>query len=145
MYKASSIPGVVWFADWGGSAVLTRALQILIHEKSADFKGHRIVLNRPTSSSSLAVKLARELNMDLVEKRAGLTPKEIFGNHLHADVSFKGLAKTSVLGLSTAGAAFSIAGVGPNVAGAVGLAGALYFVGTTMVAGAKSLTPKKYK
>lgn len=145
MYKASSIAGVTWFADWGGSAILTRALQILSNEKAAKFESHRIVLNRPTSSSSLAFKLANELKIQITEKRTGLTPREIVGNHLHTDISLKGSAKTSVLGVSAAGAAFSIAGVSPTIAGVVGFAGALYFVGSTMVAGTKALSPKKYK
>lgn len=145
MYRASRVPGVIWFADWGGSAVLTRALQILSNEKSVQFEKHRIVLNRPTTSSSLAVKLAKELNIELTEKKMGLTPKEIVGNHLHTDISWKGAFKTAVYGVSGAGAAFSIAGVGPTAAGLVGFAGAMYFVGSTVVSGAKSLTPKKYK
>jgi len=145
MHKASSIPGVTWFTDWGGSAILTRALQILSHEKSVTFDSHRIVLNRPTTSSSQAIKLANDLKIQITEKRSGLTPKEIFGNHLHSDISLKGAAKTSVFGLSTAGAAFSIAGASPSIAGIVGFAGALYFVGSTMVAGTKALSPKKYK
>lgn len=145
MYRASKIPGVIWFADWGGSGILTRALQILINEKSVQFEKHRIVLNRPTTSSSLAVKLAKQLNIELTEKKMGLTPKEIVGNHLHTDISWKGAFKTAVYGVSGAGAAFSIAGVGPTAAGVIGFAGAMYFVGTTMVSGAKSLAPKKYK
>lgn len=145
MYKASSIPGVTWFADWGGSAILTRALQILSHEKTVTFNSHRIVLNRPTTSSSQAFKFANDLKIQITEKRSGFTSKEIWGNHLHSDVSLKGAAKTSIFGLSTAGAAFSIAGVSPSLAGIVGFAGALYFVGSTMVAGTKALSPKKYK
>lgn len=145
MYRASRTPGVIWFADWGGSGVLTRALQILSNEKSVQFSKHRIVLNRPTTSSSLAVKLAKELKIELTEKKMGLTPKEIVGNHLHTDISWKGAFKTAVYGVSGAGAAFSIAGVGPTAAGIIGFAGAMYFVGTTVVSGAKSLTPKKYK
>lgn len=145
MYKARSIPGVVWFSDWGGSAVLTRALQILSHDKSAEFDKHRVILHRPTTNSSLAEKLARELKIDLIEKRSGLTAKEIYGSHLQADVSWNTAGKTAVFGLSAAGAAFSIAGIGPTAAGVVGFAGALYFVGTSLVAGAKALSPKKYK
>lgn len=145
MYRASRTPGVIWFSDWGGSAVLTRALQILSNEKSVQFEKHRIVLSRPTTSSSLAVKLAKGLKIELTEKKMGLTPKEIVGNHLHTDISWKGAFKTAVYGVSGAGAAFSIAGVGPTAAGIIGFAGAMYFVGTTVVSGAKSLTPKKYK
>jgi hypothetical protein len=146
MYRASKTPGVIWFSDWGGSAILTRALQILSNQKPMQFEKHRIVLNRPTTSSSLTTKLAKELDIELVEKRTGLTPKEIVGNHLHTDISWNGtVKKAAVFGVSSAGAAFSITGVDATAAGIVGFAGAMYYVGTTMVSGAKALTPKKYK
>jgi hypothetical protein len=145
MYRASSVPGMTWLSDWGGSAILTRALQILSHEKSVKLENHRVVLNRPTTSSSQTAKLAKELDIELVEKRTGLTPREIVGNHLHTDVGLKDAFKAAVFGVSGAGAAFSIAGAGPTAAGIVGFAGAMYFVGTTMVSGAKALSGKKYK
>lgn len=145
MYRASTIPGVTWFADWGGSAILTRALQILAQEKQAVFDQHRIILHRPTSNSTQAEKLAKALNMGFVEKRTGFRPKEILGNHLHTDMTVKGIGQTAALGLSGASAALGVAGAAPTIVGAVGLAGALYFVGTTLAAGAKALSGKKYK
>jgi hypothetical protein len=145
MYRAKSVPGVTWFADWGGSAILTRALQILAQEKLAVFDKHRIILNRPTSNSSQAERLAKTLNMGFIEKRTGITPREIVGNHLHADVSAKGVGQTALLGLSGASAALGFAGAAPTMVGAVGLTGALYFVGTTLMASAKALSRKKYK
>jgi hypothetical protein len=147
MYRASSVPGVTWFADWGGSAVLTRAMQILSQEKLAVFDRHRIILNRPTSNSSQAEKLAKTLNMGFIEKRTGITPREIVGNHLHTDLSWKGAGKTGVLGLSAASAVFGVIdpGAGMIAAQVVGLAGAMYFVGSTVASGTKALSPKKYK
>jgi hypothetical protein len=49
MYQAPNTIGVMWYADWDGSAVLTRALQILTQEKGQkDLKNHSIFFNRPT-------------------------------------------------------------------------------------------------
>lgn len=145
MYRARSVPGVTWLAEWGGSAILTRALQILAQEKLAEFEKHRIILHRPTSNSSEAEKLAQALKMGFIEKRTGITPKEIVGNHLHADLHLRDVGKTAALGLSGAGATIGIATVSPTIAGGIGFAGALYFVGTTLVAAAKQLSGKKYK
>lgn len=147
--RVSSVPGVTWFSDWGGSAVLTRALQILSNEKSVSLENHRIVLNRPTTSSSLATKLAKELNVELIEKKVGITPKEIVGNHLSSGVSLKGMGQAGVFGISAASAAFSViepgAGFIAIAAKAVGFAGAMYFVGASVVSGTKNLSGKKYK
>jgi len=60
-------------------------------------------------------------------------------------LNFKATVKTSAFGLSAAGAAFGVAGLSLTTSGVVGFAGALYFVGTTLVAGTKTLSPKKYK
>src|SRR5690606_41081729 len=62
MYSARNVQGVLWFADWGGSAVLTRALQIL-KDQHLKLEKHSVFLNRPTSVSSQALKLAKELDM----------------------------------------------------------------------------------
>ena len=146
MYRARNIDGVLWFSDWGGSAVLTRALEILEVQKPT-FKNHAIYLNRPTSNSSKALKIAEKLELGLGGKggkSVGYQPKEIIGNHLRADLSASGLAKTGVFALSAAGAALGFAGAAPTAAGAVGVAGGMYFVTTAIKAGAKKLSGKKY-
>lgn len=51
---------------------------------------------------------------------------------LHADLHIRGVGKTAALGLSGAGATIGIATVSPTIAGGIGFAGALYFVGTTL-------------
>jgi hypothetical protein len=85
--------------------------------------------------------------MGFIEKRTGITPREIVGNHLHTDLSWKGAGKTGVLGLSAASAVFGVIdpGAGMIAAQVVGLAGAMYFVGSTVASGTKALSPKKYK
>ena len=148
MYKARNIEGVLWFSDWGGSAILTRALQILHHEKSTTLDKHAIFLNRPTSNSSEALALAKELKLSLAGtggKSTGLRKSEIMGNHFSSSLTRGGALKTAAFSLSGAGAAFGLAGVAPTVGGAVGLVGALYFVTTTVMSGTKQFSGKKYK
>lgn len=147
MYKARNLEGILWFADWGGSAVLTRAMQILQNQQTSLDK-HAIFLNKPTSNSSEALKLADKLNMNLAGnggKSVGFTPREILGNHMRSEVTVKGALKSGAFALSTAGAGFGIATVSPSIGGAVGLAGAMYFVGNTIKDGLKKFSGKKYK
>ncbi|TVZ41887.1 hypothetical protein P886_1238 [Alteromonadaceae bacterium 2753L.S.0a.02] len=150
MYKARNIEGVLWFSDWGGSGVLTRALQVLAHEKNTKLEKHAVFLNRPTTNSSNALKLAKELKLSLAGnggtgKSTGLRPSEIAGNHLRSPITGKGVLDSSIFGLSAAGATFGFMGVAPTIGGIVGLMGALYFVTTTARSGATQLSGKKYK
>jgi hypothetical protein len=151
MYSARNVQGVLWFADWGGSAVLTRALQIL-KGQNLKLEKHSVFLNRPTSSSSQALKLVEDLEMTVAGtgKNTGLRPGEIAGNHLFTDVTAKGLGKTGLWGVTGIGAAHSLgllggAAAGPTLAGMAGLVGAMYFVSSTIRSGAKNLKGKKYK
>ena len=148
MYRARNIDGVLWFSDWGGSAVLTRALQILDHGQNTKLDKHAIFLNRPTSNSSEALGLAKKLRLTLAGnggKNEGLHMREIRGNRLHANLSFGGAFKSGVFGLSATSAALGVVGAAPTAVGAVGVAGALYFVCTTVESGLKKLSGKKYK
>jgi len=146
MYNARHTQGVLWFSDWGGSAVLTRALQVL-QGKNIKLDKHSVFLNRPTSSSSEALKIAKGLKMTLAGtgKTTGLRPSEIAGNHLHSDITAKGAMNGGLFGLSTASAAFGFMGAGLTAAGAVGLGGAMFYVGRTVQTGAKKFKGKKYK
>lgn len=151
MYKARNISGVLWFSHWGGSAVLTRALQILNHEKSIKLDKHSIFLDRPTSSSSKALALAKDLNMSVAEggKRTGLRLREIKGNHLAALPGSSDIGKTSVLGLSAAGASLGVAGLlglaAPVVGGVVTVMGAMHFVTKAAIGAKEKFSGKKYK
>ena len=147
MYKARNLQGVLWYSDWGGSAVLTRALEVLKHE-NISLHRHAIFLHRPTSSSSKAIELARSLNMDLAGdggKSTGLRANEFIGNYFRSKPTNKELWNGTGFGLSLAGASFSVTGLAPSVAGLFGLAGALYFVTTTVSKNAKKFSGKKYK
>ena len=53
MYQARNQLGVIWFSDYGGSAILTRALQILHREKGITLTGHSLFMNHPTSKGSV--------------------------------------------------------------------------------------------
>ena len=148
MYRARNIEGVLWFSDWGGSAVLTRAMQILAREKNAGFKNHAIFLNRPTSNASEALALAEKLEFKLGGKggkSTGLRLNEVKGNHLRAEISIKGAIQTTSFGVSAAGASYGLAGIAPTVGGIVGLVGALAFVTSTVRVGMPKLSGKKYK
>ncbi|WP_339074351.1 hypothetical protein [Teredinibacter turnerae] len=152
MYKARQVEGVLWFSDWGGSAVLTRAMQILEKEGLKDFKNHAIFLNRPTSSSGDALSLAKNLKLKLAGnggKSVGFRPSEIRGNR---SVSRAGTMGAAGFGLSAAGAGFAVAGagalagpVGAAVGAGVGLCGAMVFVVSTVLKGIPKFSGKKYK
>ena len=147
MYKARNIEGVLWFSDWGGSSIHTRALQILHNEQDTSLEKHAIFLNRPTSNSTQALNLAQKLKLSLAGNRGkntGFHKREILGNHLRTDITPSGAIKTTLFGLSATGATLGLAGASPTLAGAVGVAGALYFVGATVKTGLKKFSGKKY-
>lgn len=147
MYKARNTNGVLWYSDWGGSAILTRAMEILNNEKRIKLDKHSIFMNRPTSSPKQAIELAEKLGLTPNAKGAktGLHPKEIKGHIVHTDVTLGGSLKTTGFGLSAAGAALGIAGATLTTAGIVGVAGAMFFVASTVRSSAKNLKSKKYK
>jgi len=147
MYQARNINGVLWYSDWGGSAVLTRALQILDKEKSISLENHSIFLNHPTSSTKEAISLAEKLKITPLGagKKSGLTPIELRGHIMHTDVTAIGAVKATGFGLSATGAALALTGALPVVAGAVSIAGAMYFIGGSIKAAHKNLQGKKYK
>jgi hypothetical protein len=151
MYSARNVQGVLWFADWGGSAVLTRALQIL-KGQNLKLPKHSVFLNRPTSVSTQALKLAEDVDMTVAGtgKNAGLRPSEIVGNHLFANLSRTGLVEAGVWSAAGVGAASTVGllggtAVGPTVVGAASVVGAMYFVTSTIRSGAKNFKGKKYK
>lgn len=161
MYQARNTKGVLWCSDWGGSAVLTRAMEILTQEKGVkDLKSHAIFLNRPTSSSKAAIEIAKKLGIEAHAegKNSGWRLSEIQGHLLRTEVGAnkqtgKGLVSTTSQGLSVAGAGYGIAGaalaaVGSTIAlpgsMAVGLAGGLFTVASLFKTASKKLKGKKY-
>ncbi len=159
MYQARNIKGVLWYSDWGGSAVLTRALQILSREKGLkELKKHAIFLNRPTTSDKEIKDLAKQLGLESSEKKTGWTLDEIQGHILHIEVGAnketgKSLVSATGQGLSVAGASYGIAGAMLAVAGSaitlpgsmvLGLAGGLFTVAGLVRTAGKKLKSKKY-
>ena len=145
MYRARNIEGVLWFSDWGGSAVLTRALQILDHENNTGFKNHAVFLNRPTSNSGEALALAKKMEFKLAGKggkSTGHRLNEIRGNR---SVTRSGLTEASGFTLGAAGVAASAVGIAATVTGVVGMAGALLFVTTAVKSGIPKFSGKKYQ
>ncbi|MFK5951386.1 MAG: hypothetical protein QM500_21740, partial [Methylococcales bacterium] len=147
MFQARKIEGVLWYSDWGGSAVLTRAMEILHHEKNISLGNHSIFMNRPTTKASYALELGEKLGLTPNAKgmNTGLNYKEIAGNILISDVSTTGTLKTTAFGVGAAGAAFAIAGASVTVSGLIGIAGAMFFVGSAVKSGTKNISGKKYK
>lgn len=161
MFKARDIEGVLWYSDWGGSAVLTRALQILVREKGVKLENHSIFLNRPTSKPKQAIELAKLLGLQPLGKgkKTGLRMDEIRGHIMHTDVTWAGVKKAGKISAGAAGAGFALKEVGAvavagitaggsmvlPAAGAVGLVGAMYFIGDAIKAGKINFKSKKYK
>jgi len=152
MYRARNIEGVLWYSDWGGSAVLTRAMQILTREKGLEaLKGHSIFLNRPTSSPQQVEKLARELKITPLDKgkKTGLTRDEIRGHIIHTEIGFNkttamGALTTTGFGIGAASAGVGLATAALTATGVLGVAGGLWFVATALKDGAAALKRKKY-
>ncbi len=158
MYHARNVDGVLWFADWGGAGVLTRALQILGREKNIKLENHAIYLNRPTTRSREIFELAGKIGMQprKVPMKTGINPREIRGHILQSDVTLSGALKVGCFGISTAGAGYGLAaGVAAltvGTAGTVALIGAgVGFVGgmitasKTVRSGLKNVKGKQYK
>jgi len=64
MESARDIKFVSWVADFGGSAVLTQAMQILV-DKGVTLEGHTVYLHRPRTSPAKALRLAHELQLNI--------------------------------------------------------------------------------
>ena len=69
MESSRDVKGVIWAADFGGSAVLTQAMQILA-DKGISLKGHTVYFHKPRTSPAKALRLAHQLQMRLNERIA---------------------------------------------------------------------------
>ena len=78
-------------------------------------------------------------------KNSGYRPSEIVGDQLATPPTWKGTGQAGVFGLSATSAVLGVTGMVPTLAGVVGFAGAMYFVGSTVHKGAKKLKGKQYK
>lgn len=153
MYQAREIHGVTWMSSFGGSAILTQALQILQNENKVKPKFHSIYLDHPTSNSRLAFKLAKNLGMSPSEKKTGLALREIVGNHFPTLLSKSKLTNFADSSIDTLGATSSIVaplatlGVTVGVLGSplIGVAaGGLFFV-KAAIATKKKIVKTNYK
>lgn len=151
MEYASDIKNVAWVADFGGSAVLTQAMQILV-DKGVTLKGHTVYLNRPRTSPANALKLAHKLNLSLNESFAntGLNPRGIFSqfsvarerlnneddpyNRGHHSLAwFKGIVGVSTpVGATVAMMSSLTAAMLGGIATAIGGVGAIYTIGQSV-------------
>lgn len=76
MENARDVKYVAWVADFGGSTVLTQAMQILV-DKGVTLKGHTAYLHRPRTSPAKALRLAHELKLNVNKEFAetGFDPR----------------------------------------------------------------------
>lgn len=125
----------------------TRALLILHNEKGIKLDNHAIFMNRPTSSPKQAIELAEKVGIKPLGagRKTGLRLDEIRGHIIYTDITLVGTLKTTGFGVSAAGAAFGFTGASLTTSGVVGLAGAMFFLGTMVNAGTKNLKAKQYK
>lgn len=147
MHEAREIENVQWFSDWGGSGVLTQAMRILADQK-VNLSNHTILLNHPTTRPSVALNLARQLNLEPFEKGQikSSSPSELVGRlvvldsivsafqRLKSDPTYKTQHIALDAGKNAAGVSnFVVGGIG--ALGAVGLVGGA-IAGAPVVAGA---------
>jgi hypothetical protein len=157
MYQARKQIGVTWFSDYGGSAILTRALQILHREKGITLPNHSIFMNHPTSKSKEAISAAKAIGLTEFDKKSGFLNRKEFRGHFALNEDFGGkIKKTALYALSTAGATYGFTGfVGVAATGAtlsfatltahsISLAGSLVFVAREINNAKKNNKPQKY-
>lgn len=147
MYNARNIEDVIWMSSLGGSAILTKALEILSQSGTVKLDKHILYLHHPTSNSQSVFQYAAKLGVeDIKQKTSALSVNEIRGNHL-PNLFSKNAAKTLGLnGVDVIGSAASIGGVfiDPSIGTVIGIAtGSLYFV-RKAIAMKKNSVPSKY-
>lgn len=123
MYDARDMEGVGWIAEFGGSAVLTQAMKILV-DRGITLKGHTAFLFRPRTSPSEAVQLAHQLKLtldrdftstgafDYIGNRDQI---EVIGHRLKTEKGYtllKASADVAKLGTKAQGAAALLAAAG---------------------------------
>lgn len=169
MQQARNVPGVVWVADHGGSAILTQAFQILV-DRGIKLEAHSAYLNHATSSPGNALRLAHQLGLTLSKDFAntGWSPvgaisqyrvagarlakkEDPYNRGYHAQSLITGITKAlGPMGMFGAGAVVMgasipmVVGIGAALAGASGIAG---HVGTAYSLGqsVKDTVAKKSK
>ena len=145
MYMARNQHGVIWFSDFGGAAILTRALQILAKEKTITLQNHAIVMNHPTSTVKEAKAAAKYLGLTEFDKKGGiLNPKELIGHFIQPEDL--GAKTGAVVGATITGGsvAIGLVGAGGPVATIVGVAGGMLTLWETIGLARKTTRFQKY-
>lgn len=128
MYDARDIQGVGWVSQFGGSAILTQAMNILAHQ-GVKLDKHTIFLLEPTSSPNAAYKEATAigLHIDRDFSKAGFfnymgnrDQLELIGARLKNENSYR----VTQAGVDLIAQGKNMQGLGATIAGIAGLAGA---------------------
>ena len=131
MYQSKDIEDVQWFSDGGGSAVLTKAMQIL-HGQKVSLKKHTLLLNRATTRPSIALDLGRKLDLTPFEggqtKNKTLGRKAIAGRIYFLDAPLSAVQRllnddSYTVKQATIGAANKTMSIGSNTVSAIGVLG----------------------
>lgn len=137
MEKAQNREGVYWISAFGGSAVFSQSMAILVR-REVKLGKHIAKLYKPTTSSSEAVRLAHRLgiNMPVEFAKAGglratasiMRANAIRATNKHDSYSWKDYAsdtaKGGMLGVGLAGAGLFVATL-PATSGGLGIAAAI--------------------
>lgn len=137
MEKAQNRKGVYWISAFGGSAVFSQSMQILIRQE-VKLGNHAAKLYKPTTSSSEAVRLAHQLgiNMPIEFAKAGglraaasvMRANAIRAMNEQDSYSWKDYAgdtaRGGMLGVGLAGAGLFVATL-PATSGGLGVAAAI--------------------
>ena len=128
MYDARDIQGVGWVSQFGGSAILTQAMNILARQK-VKLKKHTIFLLEPKSSPRAAYEEAKEIGLQIDRdfSKAGFfnymgnrDQLELIGARVKNEKSYK----ITQAGVDLIAQGKNMQGLGATVAGIAGLAGA---------------------
>ncbi|MBY6191686.1 hypothetical protein KUV22_14730 [Microbulbifer agarilyticus] len=151
MEQARKVRSVAWVADFGGSAVLTQAMQILAN-KGVTLPDHTVYFYRPRTSPAKALKLAHQLKLSVnknfadtgLSARGALSQFSVAGRRMnnkndlydrneHATAWLKGAISISTpIGVAAAvvgGPAMVMLG---SIATAIGGVGVSYAVGQSV-------------
>lgn len=131
MYKAKNTEGVTWVSEFGGSAVLTQAMKILV-DQGVTLDKHDVFLYRPNTNVEEAITWVHKLGMTLHRNFTKTLPMDFMGNRNQIGLIKRRFKAES--GYDAGHAAFDLSYQVANIAGSVGMvAGALSAGGVGMV------------
>ena len=77
MFQSRKISGITWISEFGGSAILTQAMEIL-SKKKIKLKKHKIFLFEPKTSQTAVLNAARAIDITITRKFGRATPLNIY-------------------------------------------------------------------